>query len=151
MVATACFVVYKDVVNEGVWEFSLPLLYEYLVIMVGVLLPDIDHPESTIGSRVKWASYPIYFIFGHRKLTHSIIFVGGLYWLGFHYELPLICLLAVGAALHLVGDYLTPSGIPLFFPFGRNYRAIVNAKTNTVGEHILSYGALVGALFFVLN
>lgn len=151
MLATACFVIYKDAVNEGEWEFILPLIYEYLMIMFGVLLPDIDNPESTIGRRVKWASYPIYFIFGHRKLTHSIIFVGGIYWLGEHYELPLICLLAVGAGLHLLGDYLTPSGIPLFFPFGKNYRAIVSARTNTIGEHILSYGALFGALLFVLN
>lgn len=151
MVATACFIVFKDLTFEDAWKFDLQLSLEYLVIMFGVLLPDIDHPESTMGRRVKWLSYPIYAIFGHRQFTHSVIFVGGLYWLSLHYHQPLICYLAVGAGLHLVGDYLTPSGIPLFWPYSWNYRAIVHANTNSIGEHILSYGALLGAIVFVLS
>jgi len=151
LVATACFVIYKDVVQHGNWQFDLSLLIQYLVVMFGVLLPDIDTPDSTIGKRVKWLAYPIYFIFGHRKLTHSALFVGGLFWLGWHYDYVLICYLSVGAGLHLLGDYLTPSGVPIFYPFGRNYRSFINADTNSIGEHILSYGSVLISVVFVLS
>lgn len=151
MVATACFLVYKDFQLEKNWVIDARIFLEYVVVMVGVLLPDIDYPESTIGKRVKYLSYPIYMLFGHRKLTHSALFVGGMFWLGLEYDNMLICYLAVGAGLHLVGDYLTPEGVPILFPFGRNYRAPIYAQTNSIGEHIISYGSLVLALIFVFN
>jgi len=59
--------------------------------------------------------------------------------------------LAIGSALHLLGDYLTPSGIPLFYPFGGNYRAFVNVRTNGFGEHLLSMGSLALSAVFVYS
>jgi inner membrane protein len=151
LVATACFIVMKDIQLDKIWVLDARIFLEYLVIMVGVLLPDIDHPDSTIGKRVRYLSYPIYIIFGHRRLTHSALFVGAILWYGYTSDNMLICYLAVGAGLHLVGDYLTPAGVPLLFPFGRNYRSPVHAQTNSIGEHVLSFGALVASLIYVLN
>ncbi|WP_336703012.1 metal-dependent hydrolase, partial [Pantoea dispersa] len=37
------------------------------------LLPDIDHPKSVLGQRLKWLSQPIARAFGHRGFTHSLL------------------------------------------------------------------------------
>ncbi|STI17542.1 putative membrane-bound metal-dependent hydrolase [Escherichia coli] len=39
------------------------------------LLPDIDHPKSFLGQRLKWISKPIARAFGHRGFTHSLLAV----------------------------------------------------------------------------
>ena len=39
------------------------------------LLPDIDHPKSLLGQRLKWVSVPIARAFGHRGFTHSLLAV----------------------------------------------------------------------------
>ncbi|NBV83479.1 hypothetical protein EBR57_05085 [bacterium] len=44
-----------------------------LCAMFGSILPDIDHPTSTIGRLVPWISKPIERRFGHRSITHSAI------------------------------------------------------------------------------
>lgn len=44
-----------------------------LCAMFGSILPDIDHPTSTIGRLVPWISKPIERRFGHRAITHSAI------------------------------------------------------------------------------
>lgn len=46
--------------------------------MVGSLLPDIDHPQSFLGRRMKIISRPIYRLWGHRTITHSILMIGAL-------------------------------------------------------------------------
>jgi inner membrane protein len=150
-VATAVFLAYKHVSFNSQWEFTSTLLLEYIVVMFGSLLPDIDHPRSTLGRKLPFLSYPINKIFGHRKMTHSILFVGAMFFLGDYFNFVIVEYLAIGAALHLLGDYLTPSGIPLFYPFGGNYRAIVNARTNRFGEHVLSFGSLALAAIFLYH
>jgi inner membrane protein len=150
LVGTAGFLLYKGYQQPEGIECSLRLLYEYLVIMIGVLLPDVDHPKSTVGSRVKFIAYPIYYIFGHRGFTHGLLFWAIMYGLTIHYSIELLSYLCIGAMLHLVGDYLTPSGIPLFAPLSkRTYRAPLVADTNSMSEHIFSFGSLSLAIWYV--
>ena len=117
---------------------------------IGGLLPDLDHPESVLGRRLSFVSQPLARACGHRGFTHSllgllgllaiVVLVSGLFaaiatsetnlasrvasepfaalygpifWL----LLPLI----VGYLSHLLGDALTPSGVPLFWPYQQNY------------------------------
>ena len=48
---------------------GLPITgHSSLIAAVGGLLPDIDHPESVIGRRVRFLSHPISAIFGHRGI-----------------------------------------------------------------------------------
>ena len=43
--------------------------------VAGPLSPDIDHPKSWVGRRMKLISIPISKLFGHRGITHSIVAV----------------------------------------------------------------------------
>ncbi|MBV9748546.1 MAG: metal-dependent hydrolase, partial [Acetobacteraceae bacterium] len=43
----------------------------------GGLLPDLDHPRSWVGRRLRVLSRPLAAAFGHRGATHSLLAVLG--------------------------------------------------------------------------
>lgn len=86
--------------------------------MFGSLLPDIDHPKSFLGSRMKIVSKPAYKLFGHRTITHSLFFIGALtYWL-YRSEMPFAALgLCSGMLSHIILDLLClNSGVAFLYP-----------------------------------
>ena len=94
-----------------------PTLPEAVVAAGTSLLPDLDKRNSIIGRLFPFISEPIDFHFGHRTLTHSLLFqlIAGaaLYWL-----LPFGGFLAVtcGIVSHAVGDMMTPHGVAWLWP-----------------------------------
>ena len=93
--------------------------------LASALLPDLDHPKSVLGQRLSWISKPLSRLFGHRGFTHSLLAVAAAVW-GLNQSLPPDTLpmgvkdaLIVGYLSHLLGDWLTPAGIPLFWPIKR--------------------------------
>lgn len=98
--------------------------------LLGSLLPDIDHRGSTISNKnqvTKGASWVIS-LFGHRGITHAplvyLIFLFIIQLLFHSMSNPISLYLwligtgiAMGAFSHLILDFLTKGGIPLFFPF----------------------------------
>ena len=46
--------------------------------IIGSLLPDIDHPQSFLGRRLRWVSKLINHLWGHRSMTHSLILIGSI-------------------------------------------------------------------------
>lgn len=98
------------------------------VALASALLPDLDHPNSLLGRRLPWISGPLSRLFGHRGFTHSLLAVGaGIWGLG-QFQPPGALAevvkdgLIIGYLSHLLGDWLTPAGIPLFWPLRRRYR-----------------------------
>lgn len=96
--------------------------------LASALLPDLDHPKSVLGQRLPWISKPLSRLFGHRGFTHSLLAVVAAVW-GLNQSLPPGTLpvgvkdaLIVGYLSHLLGDWLTPAGIPLFWPIKRRFR-----------------------------
>jgi len=91
------------------------------------LLPDIDTTRSMLGK----IFYPVAWIinrkFGHRTITHSILFLAIVYAVIFSlFKLsiisdPSILKIALYALLsHFIFDMITVSGIPLLYPFYKN-------------------------------
>jgi len=91
----------------------------YVAGLLGSLLPDIDHPKSTLGRRVPFISIPLAKLFGHRGITHSALIVIAALTLWFqqrgHFP-PVVLALALGYASHLFGDFCFGNGIPLLYP-----------------------------------
>ncbi|ATA21932.1 MAG: metal-dependent hydrolase [Gibbsiella quercinecans] len=87
------------------------------------LLPDIDHPNSVLGQRLRWVSAPIARAFGHRGFTHSLLAILGGIAL-FHMNIPrgwfipadALHAMIIGYFSHLLADMLTPAGVPLLWP-----------------------------------
>jgi membrane-bound metal-dependent hydrolase YbcI (DUF457 family) len=92
---------------------------------------------------------------GHRRLTHSLLvgstlFTAGavLYWTGAKaLALPEFAL-AWGQALHLIGDVVTPGGVPLFYPIWWENIHFFPYRVSRFGEPIIAVVSL--AVGFVL-
>ena len=87
--------------------------------IMGALLPDIDHPKSWVGKRMRPLSTIVAAVLGHRGATHSLLAVAGCGWLLFHDGTPraIVAPVLVGYLSHLAGDLLTPRGLRLAWPF----------------------------------
>jgi inner membrane protein len=120
---------------------------------LAALLPDVDHPGSTIGRRLRPLAVLLEEIWGHRSLTHTLWFAlpAGLalgllaLWLG----LPAGCLLAgaAGGLSHLALDALTRSGVEPFAPWGPRLRGpiLTGGALDVLVGILLAAVALVAA------
>lgn len=123
----------------GYWLVSIGTpelaLVTGMVMVWFAMLPDIDHRLPVVN---------------HRGVTHSFLFAllaGGLFGaaglvlddavnmaevsLGLHGFL--LGVLTVGA--HLVGDILTPAGVPLLWPLSRTYSVSVTQADSTLANY----------------
>jgi membrane-bound metal-dependent hydrolase YbcI (DUF457 family) len=96
---------------------------DYLKIFVLVfyaMLPDIDMPYSGLGKIAKPISEYLYSKFGHRNVTHSLLFMLLVTSpLAINQSLYFLALLGYGS--HLIEDMLTYTGVPLFYPSKKNF------------------------------
>ena len=99
----------------------------YIIITIlSCLIPDIDHTKSLIGKLfypiAKWLSIN----YGHRTITHSLIFITGITIISVFIEkifgnnLEISLIIFFGILSHLILDMITLQGIPLFYPFKKN-------------------------------
>ncbi len=96
------------------------------VTLIGSIIPDIDHTKSLIGK----AFYPIakYLSvnYGHRTITHSLLFLVGICLISvfieknFREDFSISTILFFSVFSHLLFDMVTLQGIPLFYPFYKN-------------------------------
>ncbi|MCL9823521.1 MAG: metal-dependent hydrolase [Helicobacter sp.] len=138
---------------------SQDLILFYSAISIGALLPDIDEPQSLIGRKTLGISNLIKFFFGHRGFTHSLLFVvllaialGALIYFKI-LSLILAIGLVLGCILHLIGDMMTPSGVPLLMPFSlKNYHIlprVLRFKTGGIFDYLI--GLISAGAFIYCN
>lgn len=127
-----------------------------VLVLFGSLLPDLDTPKSKLGRKVPIISYPMNWIFGHRKITHSLLFVvitlilGILIGQALKLTFSLQIALAIGTLSHILGDYVTNNGVPLFAPFSKKrYKFFVTFNTNSLTERFVSLFLLIFNLWFI--
>jgi inner membrane protein len=105
---------------------------------IGALLPDIDHPASWVGRRLRVISRPLAATIGHRGVTHSVLSVLAclllLRWQGF--SRGVIDPLVIGYLSHLAADLLTSSGLRLAWPLPQR-QAIPLCRTGSLSESII--------------
>lgn len=108
--------------------------------IVGALLPDICHGGSKIGKRLSVLSKIINALFGHRTLTHSLLFLGIIAFVmnAFSLNEALKAGVLVGMLSHYVLDMATKNGIKLFFPFSLTVRFPLTIKTGSRGEGLIA-------------
>ncbi|MCK4669938.1 MAG: metal-dependent hydrolase [Nanoarchaeota archaeon] len=111
---------------------SNQILFIFLVVL-GALLPDIDHPDSKIGSKVRIVGA----LFEHRGFFHSL-FAVALFVIPFWIFTSRIYAYAIliGVLSHLLADMISHMGIMPFAPISRfKLRGFI--KTNSIGENII--------------
>ncbi|ROP62368.1 inner membrane protein [Enterobacter sp. BIGb0383] len=124
----ACAVFAKNaeltpVLAQGDWWHVIP------AAVLTCLLPDIDHPKSVLGQRLKWIAVPVARAFGHRGFTHSLLAVFGALAL-FYLQVPQNAMIppdalqgmVLGYLSHILADMITPAGVPLLWPCRWRFR-----------------------------
>ena len=143
------------------WAFCLitdsPVTgYGTLIAGIGGLLPDLDHPQSVLGRRLWFISVPLSALVGHRGFTHSLVAVVIMLTIlviftsvaDYAFLSWMVAPLCVGYLSHIFGDFLTPSGVPLFYPRRRNYS--LNLFSTGDVQETLIVGA-IGLMVFLFG
>ncbi|AYA40468.1 metal-dependent hydrolase [Xenorhabdus nematophila] len=135
-------------IAQGDWLHMLP------GVLLASLLPDIDHPSSTLGRLFRFISIPIAKLCGHRGFTHSLLaLIVGMTL--FQTEIPsnwpiptdFIHAMVVGYISHLIADMLTPAGIPLLWPLRTRFCIpIIRGKERKKAERFIAVLVLVIAI-----
>ena len=96
--------------NAMPYDFAVFIGISVFFLLLGSLLPDIDHPSSLLGRYVHVAG-------GHRTWTHTVYFVILFGVLSIWFR-PLAWL-ALGYFWHLFWDSLSYGGVCWFWPFSK--------------------------------
>ena len=120
------------------------LAYSILVSVQGVevvagavcscMIPDIDQ-------KIKWL--------GHRRQTHSILFLAMFWLLWMLYPSGVTIGMIMGIWSHMAIDMLNSKGIELYYPFNTKNYSLCSLKYNGIGEKIIRYvsvGASLGMI-----
>ncbi len=119
------------------------------VLVLGSLLPDIDHPSSFLGKRNKIASGITNKTFGHRKGTHSLLALVAVYFIMSFLATRYLTVqgaytpfwLAFGYLCHLLEDSFSSEGVNWLWPKKRKARSskghMFFYKTGGLGEYLV--------------
>ncbi|AWK14432.1 metal-dependent hydrolase [Candidatus Fukatsuia symbiotica] len=135
---------------QGDWWHIIP------AALLASLLPDIDHPSSILGQRLRWISLPMARLFGHRGFTHSLLaIIGGMVLfrsdISAHWFFPpdVLHAMIIGYFSHLLADMLTPAGVPLLWPCRWRFCIpLLNTSKNNQSERVFCILLLGCALFW---
>ncbi|WP_227936325.1 metal-dependent hydrolase [Alkalihalobacillus deserti] len=135
-----------------IWQkyFNIPIqdpIYFYSAAIVGSIIPDICHPKSIIGRRVPILSRAFSKIFGHRSLSHSLLFMVLLYLLfqqlTFYGATSIEIGLLVGVGSHILLDAMTVQGVKFLYPINMKIRLPLYVRTGSlIGETLVAMSLL---------
>lgn len=117
-------------------------------LTLGALLPDIDHPRSTITNKVKPIGYTFSIVFKHRGFTHSLLgsiimtFLLAILFAALNINKAAMPILLksiyIGIISHILLDMLTPTGVCILYPSNKRY-SIGGFRIGGFGELILGF------------
>lgn len=127
-VATGAITIFtlKELGYTDIWSNSPYLL---CITVLGSLLPDIDNPNTTLGSKVEFLSNFLYCTIGHRTYTHDLFLMLSLMFLTItKWNNMFLWFLWLGIMGHLFLDSLTANGIPFFYIFNKKNLHLIPYK-----------------------
>ncbi len=141
-----------DPINLGVISAGL---------ILGSLIPDLDHKNSYISNKAKSLSFFTSRLFKHRGFTHSILGTLIFYYI-LNYFLPKLSLyidifyldifkwaLIIGFISHIILDMMTPGGVVLFYPIIDKRIRLVNIKKDKNKYKILDKMVFLVSIFII--
>lgn len=130
----------------------------------GSIAPDIDKSTTKIGKNIflKPISHHIQKKYGHRTITHSLLVsLIGLSLLicssymfrgvAFYLYSNLVIGFSIGYMSHLLLDFLTTQGIPLFYPIDKTKYKLCKFKTSKHEDFVSTLCVVVtGFLLYII-
>ncbi|MGP4072086.1 metal-dependent hydrolase [Piscibacillus sp. B03] len=123
-------------------------------VLIGSVLPDIDKKDSFIGQRSLGVSHLIQMLFGHRGFTHSVFCWILITILCLNYPSPFTYGLSIGYIGHILGDFFSNRGVPIFYPIIKkpfNPSSILTYKTGGTSERLILIVSVIVFLVVILN
>lgn len=144
---TAGLILSNTIANITIETKTILLAYS----VVGSLIPDLDHPNSFLGKKLKVVSKPTNTFLGHRSILHAPLVYLLLFFFLKNY-IPSILLLGlfVGIFSHIFLDMLNKSGIPIFYPLNKKRINILNIKTNSISEIFVDFAIIAGYIYIII-
>ncbi|MEB3751683.1 hypothetical protein EP10_002538 [Geobacillus icigianus] len=129
---------------------ELPFTAAYTAgLVIGSLLPDIDEPSSYVGRRSFGVAGKVKEAFGHRGMTHSLIVWGVLAALVWRESAsPFAAGVVLGYLFHIIEDFFSVQGVPLFWPFSSKRWKVPLYRTGKGMEKLFVAAAWVGFVYF---
>jgi inner membrane protein len=118
--------------------------------VIGSIIPDICHGGSKIGRSMPVLSKVINRLFGHRSITHSLLFLMATAFLLrlMNVNDAITVGILVGMASHCILDMMTKNGIKLLFPLNFTFRFPVTVRTGGTAEYgFLAFLSLLSVYF----
>lgn len=134
--------------------FSLPFVNSgniyifFAFVLLGALLPDIDTPNSKVGSKFGIFSKAIKAAFGHRGVVHTVwgmLVTCGIFW--YFVNRTYGAALFLGFLSHLIIDGFTKKGINFLHPLAKLHISGF-IESGSTGEKILL--VIIGSLVIIL-
>lgn len=125
---------------------------------LAALVPDIDHPGSTVRQRMGLAGAVLFWL-PHRGITHTLWAALAVTLAAFHFlPGPLAGALMAGYCSHLLGDMLTVRGLPLLWPLSshrfyllpRPLRLVAGGFVETVIIYHLIFVSLILVMLWMI-
>lgn len=106
----------------------------------GALLPDICHTGSKIGRTFPIISKLVNIFFGHRSITHSLLFLFFMIIIMTKYisNDSIIAGIIIGMISHYLLDMFTKKGIMLLFPLKIMIRFPITTRTGSKTENLVA-------------
>jgi len=130
--------------------------FNALVIAVASILPDIDTAASFPGRAIPFISNKLERRFGHRTLTHSVLFIVALATILLPVRLVnadiFVCILA-GYSSHPFLDTMTVHGVKLFYPLS-SVKCVFPLEVNNPHRYRMQTGSKLDRMlgtFFLLG
>ncbi len=140
------------------WNINVFEKPEYLFFTAFFsILPDVDHLKSPIGKLFYPIAKWLYIKYGHRTITHSLIFFLSAWLLIYFLESvtpggnEITLIFAFAFFSHLLFDMMTKQGIPLLWPFMRNPCVIPGNPELRLKSSHLQTEAICFAIFILLG
>ncbi|USK32549.1 metal-dependent hydrolase [Bacillus sp. F19] len=132
---------------------SIPFTIGFLGgLSLGSLLPDIDEPNSYIGRRSFGLSYLVKKKYGHRGMTHSLLAFCFFLYLVVFFPTYFTMGLCLGYLFHIIGDFFSKTGVPLFYPFDiSRKKSPLTYKTSSFTETVILFISILTAAALILN
>ena len=136
MLGISAFILFGDYFSGG-----NSILF-FLLVILGSVLPDIDDGNSKIKKASGVLGSIISFLFKHRGIFHSLIFVLVMFIIVSFLNNYYAWAITIGYLSHLVGDAITPMGIKWFYPLS-HWHLKGPIKVGSIGEWVILFGLVI--------
>lgn len=149
----------KSKLNQKILPVQNKFFKVFVYLLIGAGLLYLETKINSQALRILGITLIITGLSQHRGFTHSILglifYTSAVYLAVMQYGIKeaeeIYIGFAIGYISHLLADFMTKGGIPIFYPFGKNISFPIAIKTGGVLEKIILLGTGIYSVYTLLE